>query len=138
MLRLTEPAEENMSDREDPEVTAFLRDLDHPLKAEILAVRAILLGLDPSIGEMIKWKAPSFYAADDFATFNLRSTTSLQLILHTGVKVREGPGPKVEDPTGLLKWLAKDRALLTLGVGEEIKAKRPAFEALIRAWLPQL
>ena len=126
------------AEREDPAVVAFLRDLDHPLKTEIEAVRTIILGADPAIGELIKWKAPTFRAADDFATVNLRSTDSLQLIFHTGAKVKDGAGPKVEDPAGLLKWLAKDRAMVTLGTGEDIALRRSALEALVRAWIVQL
>lgn len=124
--------------QENPAVVAFLRDLDHPLMAEIETVRAIILGVDPAIGELIKWKAPTFRAADDFATVNLRSTTTLQLIFHTGVKVKDGDRPKVDDPANLLKWLARDRALVTLGAGGDIPARRPAFEALVRAWIAQV
>lgn len=121
---------------EDAAVTAFLEALDHPLKAEIVAVRADILALDPAIGEGIKWKAPTFRARDDFATVNLRSTETLQLILHLGAKVRSDP-PKlaIDDPAGLLKWLAKDRAMATLGAGAAFEASRPPFAALLRQWL---
>jgi hypothetical protein len=127
-----------MGAQENPAVVAFLRDLDHPLTAEIEAVRAIILGADPAIGEVIKWKAPTFRAADDFATVHLRATDTLTLIFHTGVKVKDGDGPTVDDPGKLLKWLAKDRAMVVLGKGPEIDAKRPALEALVRAWIAQL
>ena len=36
---------------------------------------------------------------------------------------------------GLLKWLAKDRCLVTLGVGKDIQIKRAAFEAVVREWI---
>jgi hypothetical protein len=39
------------------------------------------------------------------------------------------------DPAGLLKWLAKDRCLVTLGVGKDIQIKRAAFEAIVREWI---
>lgn len=122
----------------NPEVVAFLAALDHPLKAEIEAVRAIILAVDPAISEVVKWKAPTFRAADDFATIHLRATDTLTLIFHTGVKVKAGDGPAVQDPAGLLKWLAKDRAMVVLGRGAGIEAKRPALEALVRAWIAQL
>jgi hypothetical protein len=41
------------------EVDRFLRDLDHPLKEEIVAVRDIILGADKEITEHIKWNAPA-------------------------------------------------------------------------------
>lgn len=117
-------------------VEAFLADLDHPLKAEIAAVRADILGLDSSIGEGIKWKAPTFRTTDDFATVNLRSTDSLQLILHLGAKVRPDQAEMaVDDPVGLLKRLGKDRCMATLGKGAAFEANREAFAAVLRRWI---
>ena len=125
-----------MTGRTDPAVTAFMADLDHPLKAEIEAVRALILGLDPAVGEGIKWKAPTFRTSDDFATVNLRSTGSLQLILHLGAKVRPGfAKPVIDDPAALLKWLAKDRCMATLGATNVFRANLPAFEAVLRQWI---
>lgn len=120
----------------NPEVEAFMAALDHPLKAEIESVRALILGLGPQVGEGIKWKAPTFRTTDDFATVNLRSTDSLQLILHLGAKVRPGfEKPAIDDPAGLLKWLAKDRCMATLGKGAAFEAHREAFAAVLRQWL---
>ncbi|MEX0643765.1 MAG: DUF1801 domain-containing protein, partial [Parvularculaceae bacterium] len=121
----------------DPAVAAFLKALDHPLKKEIEAARLIILGASPTIREGIKWNAPSFKTTDWFATLNLRSKESVQLIFHTGAKVKESAtkGLAIADPKGLLKWLAKDRAMVTLGAGAEIAANRRAFEALVRAWI---
>jgi hypothetical protein len=120
----------------NPEVEAFMAALDHPLKAEIVAVRALILGLGPQVGEEIKWKAPTFLTTNDFATVHLRSTGSLQLILHLGAKVRPGfEQPVIDDPAGLLKWLAKDRCMATLGRGAVFEANREAFAAILRQWL---
>ena len=125
-----------MSGRTDPAVDAFLAGLDHPLKAEIEAVRALILGLGPEMGEGIKWKAPTFRTTDDFATVNLRSPASLQVILHRGAKVRPGlVQPTIDDPAGLLKWLGKDRAMATPGTGDACRANFPAFEAVLRQWI---
>lgn len=41
-------------------VAEFLRRLEHPLKAEIEALRRVLLAADPAVREGIKWNAPSF------------------------------------------------------------------------------
>lgn len=118
------------------EVDAFLAALDHPLKREIEAVRALILGLGPEVSEGIKWKAPTFRTSNDFATVNLRSTNSLQLILHLGTKVRPDlEAPHIDDPANLLKWLARDRCMATLGAGEAYRANAPAFEAVLRQWI---
>lgn len=125
-----------MTGQTDPSVDAFLAGLDHPRKPEIEAVRALILGLDPAISEGIKWKAPTFRTTDDFATVNLRSTDSLQLILHLGARVRpDFQKPAIEDPEGLLKWLGKDRCMATLGAGDAWRGNAPAFEAVLRQWI---
>lgn len=125
-----------MTGRADPAVDAFLAGLDHPLKAEIEAVRALFLGLGPEVGEGIKWKAPTFRTRDDFATVNLRSANKLQVILHLGAKVRpELEKPVIDDPARLLRWLGKDRCMATLGAGETFRANLPAFEAVLRQWI---
>jgi hypothetical protein len=119
------------------DVGEFMRDLDHPLKVDIETVRQIILNVDPGISESIKWNAPSFRTTDFFATFNLRSRDSVQLIFHTGAKVKATAttGINIADPAGLLNWLARDRCLVTLGVGKDIRAKRAAFEAIVREWI---
>jgi hypothetical protein len=123
--------------RKTVDVGEFMRELDHPLKVDIETVRQIILNVDPGIGESIKWNAPSFRTTDFFATFNLRSRDSVQLIFHTGAKVKATAttGINIADPAGLLKWLARDRCLVTLGVGKDIRAKRAAFEAIVREWI---
>lgn len=124
--------------RTDPEVGEFMKDLDHPLKKEIEAVRRIILAVSPAIREGIKWNAPSFRTTDDFATFNLRNGR-VWLILHTGATARgltmQGA---IADPAGLLKWLAKDRAVITFEDAADVKAKKKAMTAIIQAWIDQM
>lgn len=125
---------------DDEAVEALLDGLDHPLQSEISAVRQIMLAASPAISEGVKWNAPSFRTAKDwFATTNLRSKDKLQLVFHLGAKVR--PGHKrfaLADPNGLVKWLADDRAMVTLGAGRDIGKNRKAFEAIVRAWIKHL
>ncbi len=121
----------------DTDVIAYLRDLKHPLKKEIEAVRRIVLGVSPAIGEGVKWNAPSFRTEKEyFATVNMRAKESVQLIFHLGAKASPNLKTfKIADPKGLMKWLSKDRALVTLGAGRDIPANRAALEAIVRAWL---
>lgn len=120
----------------NPAVDTFLDELDHPLKRELVEVRAIILGVSPEICDGIKWNAPSFRTTEWFATVNLRSRDQVQLIFHLGAKVKALPsgGLKIADPAGLIKWLGKDRCLVTLGTGKEIKDRRAALAALVREW----
>lgn len=121
------------------EVEDFLRKIEHPLKPEMAALRSLILGVDPRIREEIKWKAPSFKLEEHFATFNIRGDAIL-VILHFGAKVNaiRTTGVAIEDPTGLLKWLAKDRASVTFRDQAALEAGREAFANIVRQWITYL
>jgi predicted transport protein len=115
---------------------AFMAALDHPLKAEFETLRAIILGVDPAITDGVKWNSISFRTTEWFATINLRSTDKVQVILHLGAKVgKVVVADAIEDPKGLLVWLGKDRATLTLNPGKAVKASRVAVAAIIQSWI---
>jgi hypothetical protein len=117
------------------EAGAFMAALDHPLKADIETVRKLILGVSPAISDGFKWNSLSFRRSDWFATVNLRSKDVVQLVFHTGAKVKDNPEMKIADPSGLILWLAKDRCLITLGAGKTLKANATAFEAIVKAWI---
>lgn len=121
----------------DVAVSALLRDHQHPLAREIDTVRRTLLGVDPAIAEAVKWNTASYRTTDFFAAVHLRSTDEVQLVFHTGAKKKATAktGIEIEDPAGLGRWLAKDRCLVTLGAGPELRARRAAFEAFVREWI---
>lgn len=121
------------------EIDIYLAAKQHPLAAEIDALRAWILGVDDSIREEIKWNSVSFRNEHDFfATVHLRSTGSLQLVMFTGVKKKATAqtGVQVDDPKQLIeKWAAKDRCVLDLGKGTAFKANRAALTKLVKAWI---
>ena len=116
-------------------IDQFMARLEHPHKAAIELLRQIICGADPAIAEGIKWNAPSFRTVEYFATTHLRAADGLGLILHLGAKVRERPAFQVGDPKGLLKWLAKDRAIVTFSGFDDLTALRPALEDIVRQWI---
>ncbi len=124
--------------RAEGDVAALLKKLKHPLKPEIEAVRTAILSLDKGITEGVKWNAPSFRAADWFATIHVRPSKTVQVILFTGVKVKATArtGLKIDDPTGMLKWLAKDRAMATLT--GDFKPALAAFKRIAKQWVKQV
>ncbi|HEU4699389.1 MAG TPA: DUF1801 domain-containing protein [Gemmatimonadales bacterium] len=120
-------------------VATFLAALAHPRAAEIDALRAIVRGADARIQEAIKWNAPSFFTTEHFATFRLRPGDTLQLVFHTGAKARPRSAPlHIDDPEGLLRWVAPDRCVATFGDLRDIAARRTALVAIVRQWLAQL
>ena len=122
------------------DVAAYLDALDHPRRAELIAVRKIILGARPGISEGIKWNAPSFFFRDYFATTGVRSPEFVHVVLHTGAKVKASAtkGVQIADPSGMLEWHAKDRCSAKFFDMKDVKQKKAAFEAIIRQWTEQM
>ncbi|HET6763976.1 MAG TPA: DUF1801 domain-containing protein [Longimicrobiaceae bacterium] len=118
-------------------VDAYLAALDHPLKAEIVALRAIILSADAAIGEGIKWNAPSFHTTEHFATFHLRGKAGVQVVLHLGAKARADAGVRagIVDGAELLQWRGPDRAIVTFWDMADVEARRDAFVRVLQQWI---
>jgi hypothetical protein len=110
-------------------VDAYLRDVDHPFKAEMQAVRQIILAASPKISERIKWNAPSFHYKEDLGAFNPRATEYAHLIL----LFPDGKGIPADD-----RWLEgkhKDRREAKFYGLDDIARKKPALEKLVKRWV---
>ena len=106
-------------------VDAFLRDLHHPLKGEIEAVRAIIKGVNKDIHEEVKWKAPSFnYKGEYLVTFNLWETKRIHLVFHNPMIA------KVKSK--LLEGDYKDRRMMYFEDMKDIKAKQTVLVKAIK------
>ena len=118
-------------------VDAFMSELLHPHKTEVEAIRRVILSAAPGVYEGIKWKSPSFRTHEYFATVNLREKNGVAVILHLGAKVRDiGPGGvPIKDPNGLLRWLAKDRAMVVFKDMKDLTAKEASFEGVVQQWI---
>jgi hypothetical protein len=119
-------------------IDAFVAKLRHPLEAEINALRKLILGADRRVVEEIKWNAPSYKLTEHFATFNLRKRDAIQIVFHTGAKVKARvKAPRIDDPQSLLQWLAQDRALVTLRA-TDVNPRSAALRALVKQWIAAL
>lgn len=110
-----------------PSVDEFMAALEHPFKAEVQAVREIVLGVDPEITEQVKWNAPSFSYRGYLATFSLHRRESAMLIFHDGAIL--------DDQGGLLEGSYPDRRMVYFHSLDDVAAKRPRLEAAIREWI---
>lgn len=110
-----------------PQVDAFMAALDHPFKAEVQAVREMILAVDGNITEQIKWKAPSFSYKGYMATFNLWATQHVHLIFHNGAIL--------SNESGLLEGNYPDRRMLYFTSMEDVKLKQAALEGFVREWI---
>lgn len=110
-----------------PTVDEFMADLIHPFKAEVHAVREIILGVRPGITEQVKWNAPSFSYKGYLATFSLHRREYALLIFHDGAIL--------DDQDGLLEGDYPDRRMTYFHSLEDVAAKRTRLEAAVREWI---
>jgi len=118
-------------------VDGFMAALDHPLKTGIEQLRAAILASNDGITEHVKWNAPSFRYADvDRVTFRLQPGDRLQLVLHRGAKVRDDAADfRFDDDSGLLDWVAPDRAVVTFRDLDDVTARQAAVVDVVNRWV---
>lgn len=109
-------------------VDAYMQELEHPYRAEMQAVREILMNANSRIAERIKWKVPSFYYKADLAAFHPRNRDRLHLVLLF-------PHGLVADPTGLLEGDYDGRRMAYFADMTDVRAKQAALEAIVNAWV---
>jgi hypothetical protein len=122
------------------QVKNYIEKSTHPLLEEIKLLRQIILNTDASIGEEIKWNAPSFFYTGEmkpfspreykrhFIVFNLYKQDAIRLVFPSGAKVN--------DPSGLLEGDYTDgRRLALFYNADDIKSKQKALQDVIHKWL---
>ena len=110
-------------------VDAYMAALQHPFKAEIQALRELILAADPKVQERVKWNAPSFFYRDDIAAFNPRAKGFVQIVFvfHHG--------RMIERDYGLLTGDYKDRRLARFDDMADIQAKRESLQRVVCRWM---
>ena len=109
------------------QVAAYMEQLQHPLKAEIEAVRDIIKNAHPEIKERIKWNAPSYYTSTDLLTFNHRLQTKVHLIFHH-IAI-------VQIASNLLEGDYKDRRMMYFTDMADVKAKKGVLENILNEYV---
>ena len=113
--------------------------LEHPLKAEAEALRAILLGLKaPKLDESVKWNAPSYAVGGTHCvTFNFGDKKGIRLIFHCDTlrKEKKGAPPAFADEAGLLDWQSDIRAIAAFRSLEEVAAAKKVLPGLVKRWV---
>lgn len=106
-------------------VDAFLRELSHPLTAEVEAVRSIIKSVNKDIAEEVKWKAPSFnFKGEYLVTFNLRDVKRIHLVFHN---------PQISKiKNKLLEGDYVDRRMAYFADMQDIKTKKPLLEKALK------
>jgi hypothetical protein len=118
------------------EVDIYLDTLDHTRKAEVLALRDLILSAVPGLTETVKWNAPNYGRGDaDRITMRLHPGNRLQLILHRGAKAGADDLFRFEDPDKLINWAAPDRGVITIKAAADLATKAAAMSEIFRRWV---
>jgi hypothetical protein len=108
------------------DVDDWLDRYDNPMKPVLERVRAIILGADDRIGEVIKWSTPTFVYKGNLASFQPRAKQFVSILFHEGASI-PGDHPLLEG--------GGDHARYARIADEgDVEAKRPELEAIVRAW----
>ncbi len=126
-MKAKKPKPEPVDER--AEVDAYMARLQHPLKAEMEAVRTIIREANSKLIERVKWNAPSFFYKKDMLAFNPRAQEFVQLVFVFY------DGAMIQEPTGLLEGDYKDRRLAKFHSLDDIRTKKAALEAVVNAWV---
>ncbi len=110
--------------KDEEKVKEYMNKLEHPLKAEIEAIRMIIKNADKKIAERIKWNAPSYYYREDMVTFNPRTAKHVHLVFHHPAIVKIN--------SALLEGDYKDRRMLYLADMEAVKANQKEIERIMK------
>lgn len=117
-------------------VDDWMAGFDHPAKAGVERLRRLLLAAHEGLGEHIKWNGPSFrHQGDDRITIGLDPKGAIRVILHRGVKVKEAEGFAFDDPSGLIRWAAPDRGVITLKDAQAVEAHAGALSDIAHRWI---
>lgn len=112
-----------------PAVEAFLAELEHPLKAELEAVRRIIKQANPKVDERIFFKVPSFFYKEDILNFHPRSKDCVHLVMVFP------KGLAAYKDSALFLGAHQDRRELKFKDMADIQAKKAELEAVINDWV---
>jgi len=134
---------EMAKDINDPQsVTAFIQNLEPDFAKLIEAIRQLVLGTDPEVGEQIKWNSPSFFYQSEMKAFNAKEYKRDIVVVNVrkGIALLVFPtGAIINDPTGLLEGEYTDgRRLVSIKNMNDLEDKGPGLQQVIKQWLAKV
>ena len=125
---------------EPEKVDAYMKQLKHPLKDVVEALRQIILRTGKEIGEEIKWNAPTFFYTGEMRPFNPKEYKRYIIVFNLYqkdcIRLVFPSGAKVNDKTGFLQGeYADGRRLAFFTNVDEVKSKKKVLQAVIKKWL---
>lgn len=117
----------------------FFADQSPGKLKQINALRKIILEIEPTLLENLKWNAPNYqHKGEDRITFNVMNKQGkVKLLIHMGATKKESksaPSILVDDE-GIVEWNSDIRGTLTFIDLEDIASKKASLKKLIERWL---
>jgi hypothetical protein len=125
----------------EPEaVDAYMQKLKHPMAAVLEALRQVILKADPSIGEEIKWNAPTFFYSGEMKPFNPKEYKRYLVVSNIFksdcIRLVFWGGDRAKDTTGFLEGeYADGRRLASFYSLADVKKKKKVLQAVLREQL---
>lgn len=128
---------------EQKRVSEFMKSLDHPLKHMAEELRQIILNTDPSIGEEILWRSPSFFYTGKMMPFKTReykrTIVSINLVKKNRITLIFLKGGNVKDPSGLLEGTNSDgRRFAFFNKSSNVYSSKRDLERVVKDLLQQM
>jgi hypothetical protein len=128
---------------EPVQVDAYMQRLKHPLSDVLEALRQIILKTDPTIGEEIKWNAPTFFYTGDMRPFNpkeyKRYLVVSNIFRQDCIRLVFWGGARANDTSGFLEGdYADGRRLASFYGMSDVRSKKKALQNALRLQLKTL
>jgi hypothetical protein len=133
----------NTKPSESDKVDAYMKRLKHPLSDVVAALRQIILKTDSTIGEEIKWNAPTFFYTGPMPPFNpkeyKRYLVVFNLFKQDQIRLVFWRGANVKDTSGFLEGdYADGRRLAMFSNMQDVRSRTKALQNALRLQLKQM
>ena len=133
----------NTKPSESDEVDEYMQRLKHPLADVLEALRQIILKTDVTIGEEIKWNAPTFFYMGEMRPFNPKEYKRYLVVSNVFrqdcIRLVFWGGARADDGSGFLEGDYPDgRRLATFYGLPDVRSKKKALQTVLRTQLETL
>lgn len=117
----------------------FFEDQSGDKLKQIMLVRELIFGAEPSLQETLKWNAPNYtHNAEDRVTFNVMNKQEIvKVIIHMGASKKEDKSgkPILDDVSGMVAWNSDIRGTISFESFEDIQTKSGQFKKIVADWV---
>lgn len=120
-------------------VDEFLADQPAEKLEQIDFIRQLILRIEPSLTENLKWNAPNYvFQAEDRITFNTMNKEGIvKLVLHMGASRKENKKgkPVLSNDFGIVDWNSDIRGTISFEDTNDTKDKEEVLAKVLTNWL---